>query len=365
MPFGKSLRIGDSTTIYVNGSTEIVLRKGVWNFEEALLDLSPLEDPLQSLLLRLFETLGRGESVCTTTLDADYAIRPQDIDVVLTLLDELAEQAFLVPEGSDESARLMKMIIGGSAIGLDRAVPMTGSSTLLVCDAPLVGETITRMADSMQLHLTEMTPEDVTSIARADLTSRLDSMDHDAAMTSLRQITDRFDCVLVCLQRPHIKFLRNLNRLLLPRSVPMALAMLDGPFLTALTTKAPETGCFECYENRVMARLQDISAYRRFVEVEPTTRTDMDGSGYQPLLTSVGCIALQEAFLIDRIHKAKLAGRVLNIFVPMLEIQVQDLLRVPYCSACGHIARAEYQEMYTSSSKIVESLLSTVDIVRS
>lgn len=83
------------------------------------------------------------------------------------------------------------------------------------------------------------------------------------------------------------------------------------------------------------------------------------------MLVTAATIALQEAFLIEGIHKAKLAGRVLNIFVPMLEIQVQDLLRVPYCSACGHIAKAEYEEMYTSSSKIVEKLLSTVEIVRS
>lgn len=143
---------------------------------------------------------------------------------------------------------------------------------MLVSDAPLVGQIVTLLAERMGLRLTSLSPEDFSRIARADLTSRLDSVDHDEAMTTLGALTDRYDCVLVCLQRPQVKFLRNLNRLLMVRSTPMALAMLDGPFLTIMTTKAPETGCFECYENRVMARLQDISAYRRFVSADYAER---------------------------------------------------------------------------------------------
>ena len=54
--------------------------------------------------------------------------------------------------------------------------------------------------------------------------------------------------------------------------------------------------------------------------------------------------------MVQKIGKAKLAGRVLNTYVPLMEIQVQPLLRVRFFPACGFVAEACIEEMYSSSN---------------
>jgi len=49
--------------------------------------------------------------------------------------------------------------------------------------------------------------------------------------------------------------------------------------------------------------------------------------------------------------------------VPLMEIQVQRLLRVPFCPACGFVAEAKMEEMYTSSKKIVDRVVDRITVV--
>jgi hypothetical protein len=58
----------------------------------------------------------------------------------------------------------------------------------------------------------------------------------------------------------------------------------------------------------------------------------------------------------------RLTGRVVNVYLPLLEVQVQDLLRVPYCPACGYVARGQMNEMYTSTKRLVSDMLGRIAI---
>ena len=46
-----------------------------------------------------------------------------------------------------------------------------------------------------------------------------------------------------------------------------------------------------------------------------------------------------------------------------MELQVEDILRVPYCPACGTIAKAQIDEMYTSSKKLVDTILEKIELI--
>ena len=218
------------------------------------------------------------------------------------------------------------------------------------------------MSGQISLPMEVLSEEDTAEVAAADLTGRLDAMETEKAMESLTAIFAPYSSVLICMQRPHIKLLRNLNRILLRMNIPFVVCLIDGPFLSVMTIKGYETGCFECYETRVMARLESMSAYRSYVERTSGNMRKSDLTSVTPILQMISSLGLFEAFLINNIHKAKLAGRIFNIYLPLLEVQVQDLLRVPFCSACGHIAKAEYEEMYTSSEEIVEKLVERVEL---
>ena len=158
--------------------------------------------------------------------------------------------------------------------------------------------------------------------------------------------------------------MRKLNRLLLRASIPMVLAVLDGPFLSITSIKGNETACYECYENRVIVRNEELSSYKKFYEQTGGMGMLTEKTYMTPILQMFASFALFEAFLLASVGKCKMAGRVLNVYLPIMEIQIQDLLRIPYCPACGHIAKARYNEMYTTSKEVVRNLVDKVMIER-
>src|SRR5947209_1204817 len=149
--------------------------------------------------------------------------------------------------------------------------------------------------------------------------------------------------------------LRNLNRLLIRAEKPLILGMVDGPFLVVFSALANETGCFECFEQRMLARLEDTAVYHDFI------RARAQGEGNDiwraPQMHTLVSAVLSEAYLYTTLGLMRLAGRLINVYLPLLEIQIQDLLRVPYCPACGHIAQAKMDELYTSTRRIVNDLV--------
>jgi hypothetical protein len=58
----------------------------------------------------------------------------------------------------------------------------------------------------------------------------------------------------------------------------------------------------------------------------------------------------------------RLSGRMISVYQPLLEIQVQDLLRVPHCPACGFISKAQVDEMYTSSKRILTDMMGKIEV---
>jgi len=96
-----------------------------------------------------------------------------------------------------------------------------------------------------------------------------------------------------------------------------------------------------------------------------TISRENDGKSFSPMIGLLISAVLSEGFLTSSIRINKLSGRILNIYLPTLEIQVQDLLRVPYCPACGNIAAGEMNEHYTSARKVIDRMLEKIEIVES
>jgi thiazole/oxazole-forming peptide maturase SagC family component len=220
-----------------------------------------------------------------------------------------------------------------------------------------------RLAGEIGLPLSVMTEADFASITRLDLTTRYDGYTTHEQLDYVTKLIAPYAAIVGCMERPHIAFLRNLNRALIQTTIPLSLALLDGPFTSLFTIKPPETGCFECFELRLMARMQDIVAYQQFIDhTRGRTMGETPKTFLTPLMCSLAAQALFEGFLIASIGKAKLAGRLLNTYLPIMEIQVQDLLRIPFCPACGFISKAQRDEMYTSTKKIVDRVMERVVI---
>src|SRR6266568_163634 len=63
----KTLMLSDGVHIYYNGADELRLRKGIWNFEEAILTFDGLSKDHKDSLVKLFNLLQDGQGV-----DADH-----------------------------------------------------------------------------------------------------------------------------------------------------------------------------------------------------------------------------------------------------------------------------------------------------
>jgi thiazole/oxazole-forming peptide maturase SagC family component len=118
----------------------------------------------------------------------------------------------------------------------------------------------------------------------------------------------------------------------------------------------------------MLARLEDMTVYHQFVEATAagggggTNTGGAGGAPFAPPLHLLTAAVISEGYLYSALSMLRLAGRILNVYLPLLEIQSQDLLRVPYCPACGFISKAQMNEMYTSSKRLVGEMLARVEL---
>jgi thiazole/oxazole-forming peptide maturase SagC family component len=357
-----TLMLSDGVLVYYNGADELRLRKGIWNFEEAILRFDGLSKDHKESLVSLFGLLQDGSGVDTERLPNGENLTQLEREQVVETLDALRSTDYVSDGGDADGRRLLNQLLGGADV-----YAATGGSSdrpaLFFADTQSIKDYAVMLAGEIHLPLTVMTQEDFKMVESMDLTTKFDAYRTREQLESMRQMIEPFGCIVGCLERPHIIFLRNLNRVLVQTSQALSLSLLDGPFTTVFTIKPPETGCFECFEQRLMARMEEMPAYRQFVDQTrglPSLETKVHAS---PLMHSLAAQALFEGLMVQKIGKAKLAGRVLNTYVPLTEIQVQPLLRVPFCPACGFVAEARMEEMYSSSKKIIERVVDRITLV--
>ena len=74
MKIANQYRLGESTEIFYNGQEEVVFRKGVWNYEEAVLDISQFDDDTGEAILAVFREISEGKAVSTDDLFSRFKI---------------------------------------------------------------------------------------------------------------------------------------------------------------------------------------------------------------------------------------------------------------------------------------------------
>jgi thiazole/oxazole-forming peptide maturase SagC family component len=360
----KMLVLSDGVHIYYNGADELRLRKGIWNFEEAILTFEGLSTDHKESLVRLFTSLQAHRGVDDERLPNEENLTQLEREQVAQTVDALRSADYLTDREDSDRTRFVNQLLGG----IDEFAVNDGSSgrpVLFFADTQSIKDYGVMLAEEVSLPLTVMTREDFRLIEAMDLTTKFDAYRTREQFASVRQIIEPFHCIVGCLERPHIMFLRNLNRVLVQTSQPLSLSLLDGPFTTVFTIKPPETGCFECFEQRLLARMEEMPTYHQFVAQTSDLPRSETKTHASPLMHSLAAQALFEGLIVQRVGKAKLAGRVLNTYVPLMEIQVQPLLRVPFCPACGFVAEARMEEMYSSSKKIVDRVVERIVLVDS
>jgi len=358
----KTLRLREDVQIYFNGADELRLRKGVWNFEEAIMTFAGLSKDHKDALVKIFNLLQDGTGVASDRLPDQHNLTQLEREQVAQTLDALRAKDYVSDADGPDAGRFLNQLLGGTTEFATHTA-FSEKPVWFFADTQSIRDYAVMLAKEINLPLTVMTRDEFKGIEAMDLTTKFDAYAARQQLESLRELLEAFSCIVGCIERPHIIFLRNLNRALVQTSQALSLGLLDGPFTTVFTIKPPETGCFECFEQRLLARMVDMPSYQQFVAQTRSLPRLENKIHASPLMHSLAAQALFEGLMVSKIGKAKLAGRVLNTYVPLMEIQVQSLLRVPFCPACGFVAEARMDEMYSSSKKIMDRIVDRITLV--
>lgn len=357
----KKYRIDSDVRVLFNGANEIRIRSGLWNYNEAILDLSPYSEAMQNATKELIDSL-RGDGFSYEDIDK-FSIEDQDKQQLKELLDGLAGAGMIYGSENDNlNASITDILLGKIKESL---VPedFKSSEVLFISDCEFSIKTAKELCEQMKLTLAYEDLDFINKIASYDLTTNYDALKTEKGLAEISRMVKDYDAFVISLKHTNMKFLRNLNRVAIELKKTMTVGMLDGPFITVFSTRPPSTGCTECFENRILARLEDHRLYEMYVSEDKLEDQKINPAKVllSNMLTS---LLLSEAYLIHTYSMTKFEGRVLSIFVPTLEIQTQDLLRVPYCPACGNVSKAQFEEMNVQSRVIVDELLRDQSIIK-
>ncbi|MGE5341235.1 MAG: hypothetical protein ACM3SY_07110 [Candidatus Omnitrophota bacterium] len=358
-------QLKEGVRIFYSHADEIRFRKGVWSYNEAIVRLHGQEEKVKRFFVHVIDELIKNGEADVERIGREEEASTGELRSYVEIVESIRTQGFLLNDSDRDVSRIVTALLGGTMSGFENYI-YDAKPVLLVSDNAYAKEAAKLIAGQIKLPLDIMDNETFSGISKIDLTTKNEAIDHLKGLEKYRDQLSVYACVLVSLTSPHISLMRNLNRILISMEKPMILGFTDGPFMTLLSTIVTQTGCFECFEHRMLARMQDTVVYHQFVEftrAHPVTRdSDVKQVSFTPTTHMLTAAVLTEGFLYATLGMFRLAGRVINIYLPMLEIQVQDLLRVPYCPACGFISKSQMNEMYTSSQRIVNEMLTRIDL---
>ena len=357
----KNIKLYDSVSIFFNSDDEIRFRKGIWNFEEASLTLNDLEDNMREVVMFIVKELLDDKLISFDDIVKKFSLNEKDSNLLNDIINSLIGNRFL--EYDDKKNNMLNMVyefIGEYFYDIPDESKVQKNKIIFITDNDRLKEYAKLASEDLYMNVDMMSSDDIKRIEKSNITDTTYAIENIETQKELLKLFDGISCVVVSVEKPRLNLLRNINRLLLEKSIPIVISILDGTFLNITTIKGKETACYECFENRVVARNESLTVYNNFVKQTMNFKIKNKKTYITPILQSFTSIALYEAFLFAAIGKCKLAGRVINVYIPSIEIQIQDLLRVPFCPACGHISRAKYNEMYTSSKEVIEKFSSKV-----
>jgi thiazole/oxazole-forming peptide maturase SagC family component len=347
--------LASTTRIIEDSAGRVRIRTGVWNFEEAVIDVSAEPPAVGNTVKAALRALASGPMQLADHLDP--GLLPIEKANVERLFIDLSGAGMVAEAGAAASqdqvtAALLGRLVTPYPTGGDAP---TGE-VLFLTDCRAAVPQAKLLAEGMRLRLTVV--DDLESLTRADLTSRIDGLATEQAIADLRPPFLGAACVVTCFQRPWLPLLRNLNRLIEGQDVPWVSAFIDGPFVSMVGLKSPHTGCFECFEQRALARLEDHVTYHDFARSPAGRATERDTDA--PMMAMLTAMAITEGYLHAATGSSRFAGRALSIHLPTWEIQTQDLLRMPNCPACGKVSRQRLKEINFNSRAAVDRIVAQV-----
>ncbi|VGT67873.1 streptolysin associated protein SagC [Streptococcus pyogenes] len=330
-------------------------RKGIWDFNEAILDLTQEPQNLKIVYQEIVSQLVKGVAIDTETYE--NTLEPETFANLMEVISGLYYNNMLMLEDDyNLEENVMKILMGNFRFMAQAGHMVSNDPVLFISDSTYVNESAELLAEQLHLQLQVASDDLKMLIQQTDVSSRLDALEHRRNMNCLSDALCDYQSIIICQERLNIMMLRHLNEVSVAMKKQLVIGFVDGPFLHACTLNPPHSADFDSLERRVLARLQDSTLYQHFAnQILPATQ-DVS-QAYLPLLNVLMNLVVSEAFIIAQTGSSKFEGRLLSIYLPTLEIQVQDILKMSNSQTQGALAKLKYEDQQISTREIVKKLL--------
>jgi thiazole/oxazole-forming peptide maturase SagC family component len=355
-----------STTKYVlREGTIILLDKdtlqlsyGVWNYRALSVEFKP---SWSRMMERFTRTIVEG-GVSIQGLKEEFNLNTSDIDELQDLFEQLQSGGFIYSKDFiDQSISGSFLLLGFSEL---QTLSLNDDKKFKEQPQPpkvAIFTTISKLKENLLLShykkwldINLIDLNDKIDLFQYNSTERTNATELLEFINSYKNLST-YETALVILDYPNPTLLRNLNRIFIHYGIPWILATLDGPFIM-MTSFVPEhTACLECLELRIISQMRSIQEYKSFVS-RLNYKTLSKEIEFIPVLQIPLSIAMNELILLSNLKASHFVGRLLSIYLPFFEIQMQDLLRIPICPACGHTSKPTMNELYFDFRRFVSDV---------
>jgi len=223
--------LASTVRIMEDGAGRTRLRTGVWNYEEAVIDVGREPPAVARSVRAALRALGDGPVVLAEHLDP--ALLPIERANVEKLFADLAQAGILVaPAERAGQDAVTAALLGRLTSPYPGAGTPPEKEVVFLSDCAAATAQAERLAEDVRLRLTPLPAETAALLAGADLTSRVDGYATESVIERLSPAFAGAGAVVTCFQRPSVPLLRNLNRVVEGRDVPWVNAFIDGPFVS-------------------------------------------------------------------------------------------------------------------------------------
>lgn len=155
--------------------------------------------------------------------------------------------------------------------------------------------------------------------------------------------------VVLALQTIDPVFCSNFNYVAFHLGIPWIHAAIDGPFLFVGPTFMPNSGpCYDCFETRVSMNLREYSSYQHYKRalVEGRVQLGRRPPFSPPLEHLLASHTAMETINYLLSGYAFTFKTVLAIYLPIMEIAFNEVLRLAGCRTCGSVSQRDDQQLY-------------------
>ncbi|MGQ7372696.1 streptolysin associated protein SagC [Streptococcus suis] len=331
-------------------------RKGIWDSNDAILELTSESSELQKVYHKVCENLLNNcafdtEEYRPILTETDYLKFEEVVDALI------ASDFLINKKQSDTQEAVVRVLLGEfSQLSLNSSNVKDARPLLFISDSIEIEASAKSLFDTLNIKADIADSNFKSQLKKSFSTNEFDSLKEIEEYNRLTNLLEKYQSILICQVKVDILMIRNINEVICELGTRLLLGFLDGPFVHMCTLAPPKTADFDSLERRVLARLEDSTLYRNYIS-QHSDKTQGLNLGFLPVLNILLNLIVGEAILISKTGTSKFEGRLLSIYIPTIEIQVQDILKMSNSKTQGSMAKKIFEIQQIKTNKLISNLL--------